>query len=365
MTFSLKDTKTYKVLSSPSYSFFFRKSDGFFARWGETKEDDPPFSPFGPEILDLEISTGECMGNCPYCYKCNGSGVETENMSLETFKTIFNKMPKTLTQIAFGITNITGNPAFFQMMAYARKYGVIPNYTCHGLDVTPMIAEMTARICGAVAVSIVQKEKSYNAIKMFTDAGMQQVNIHYMLSEETYPKAFNIIDQIATEPRLAKLNAIVFLQYKPKGAEPNRFHVISTPEKYKELVEYAQEKGVGIGFDSCSAPLYFKAIEDDPNRDTLAMYAEPCEGFGMFSSYINAKGIYFPCSFCEGEDGWEDGLDVAGCANFLEDVWHHPKTKKWREIILNSSCNCHCDFATMCRSCPIFDVTACKEVVSK
>ena len=359
-----------KLFRSPGYNFNFFKKEGVyngqhkkagqFERWGAKLEDDPDFSPYGPEILDLEVSTGECLGNCPFCYKCNGSGVETQNMTLEEFKVILHKMPPTLTQIAFGITNISGNPDFFPMMAYARKMGVIPNYTCHGLDVNEEVAKQSAELCGAVAVSIVQKEKTYDTIKMFTDAGMTQVNIHYMLSEETYERAFRIADEIASDPRLAKLNAIVFLQYKPKGRHPNSFHVISDPAKYKKLVQYCENQEVGIGFDSCSAPLYFKAIEDNPNREYLAMYAEPCEAFGMFSSYINASGVYYPCSFCEGEEGWEEGLDVAGCDNFLKDIWHHTKLKEWREIILNSSCNCSCEFATICRSCPVFDVTACK-----
>lgn len=359
----ISENQEYKKCVSEGYNFIFRKSDGLFLRWGTTKEDDPQYSPFGPEILDLEISEGECLGNCPFCYKCNGSGVETHNMTLEEFKTIFHKIPQTLTQIAFGITNIHTNPDFFAMMEYSREHGVTPNYTCHGLDVDEEVARKTAETCGAVAVSIVNKEKSYNAIKMFTDAGMKQVNIHFMLSEETFDRAFQIVDDIATDPRLKNLNAIVFLQYKAKGRQPDRFHAISSPDKYKALVQYAEERKVGIGFDSCSAPLYFKSIEGHPNREMLSQFAEPCESFGMFSSYINCYGVYFPCSFCEGEPGWEEGLDVLNCQDFLEDVWHAPLVQKWRKMLLESSQGCNCDFKKICRSCPIFDVTACKKLV--
>jgi hypothetical protein len=359
----LLENKTFKVVRSKEYNFIFRKTDGYFERWGATKAEDPQFSPYGPEILDLEISEGECLGNCPFCYKCNGSGVKTVNMTLDTFKTIFHKMPRVLTQIAFGITNILGNPDFFPMMEYARENGVIPNYTCHGLEVDEEIAKQTAAVCGAVAVSIVRKEKTYDAINLFSAAGMKQCNIHYMLSEETYERAFEIAVDAHTDPRLkGKLNAIVFLQYKPKGKNPGNFHAIQTPKQYKELIEFCQAKEVGIGFDSCSAPLYFKSVADHPKKDKLLQFAEPCEAFGMFSSYINAHGQYFPCSFCEGESGWEDGLDVLNCTDFIKDVWEHPRLLEWRKIIQNSSSQCQCEFVKICRSCPVFDVTACKKV---
>ena len=56
-----------KELYSKDYNYVFRRSDGHFWRWGETEFDDPQFSPYGPEILDLEISTGKCSGKCKFC----------------------------------------------------------------------------------------------------------------------------------------------------------------------------------------------------------------------------------------------------------------------------------------------------------
>ena len=163
-----------KALMSKHYNYVFDKNTGFFARWGFTKEEDPDFSPFGPEILDLEIDSGECLGNCKFCYKSNGSGVPSKHMSLENFKTLLEKMPKTLTQIAYGITNIYSNPDFFDIMRHAKESGVIPNYTTHGLDVDDNAVKLTAELCGAVAVSIVNKNKTYDSIKKFVDATLNR-----------------------------------------------------------------------------------------------------------------------------------------------------------------------------------------------
>ncbi len=338
-----------KLLSSENYNFIYNKVTGFFARWGKTTktEDDPQMSPFGPEILDLEISSGgDCKGKCPFCYKCNGEdGDPTHNMTFEEFKIIFDKMPPVLTQIAFGIMDIQTNPDFFKMMEYAREHGVAPNYTCHGLDMTPELAKRTASLCGAVAVSLVNKTKTFNTIKMLLAEGMRQVNIHYMLSEETYDRAFEIVDEISADPEMKDFNAIVFLQYKSKGRNPDGFHSVLDIAKYKALTDHCESKGMRYGFDSCSGPIFIESLLDTPDREFTEMFVEPCES-GLFSSYINCHGQFFVCSFAENEDDWLVGLDVLGCDNFLKDVWHHERLVAWRERLLSKK-----------RSCPIYDLS--------
>jgi hypothetical protein len=93
----IRENEKYRICKSSDYNFIFNKQTGFFARWGKNKNDDPICAP-SPEILDLEISTGECLGNCKFCYKCNGSGEPTENMSLETFDKIIDKFPHAISE---------------------------------------------------------------------------------------------------------------------------------------------------------------------------------------------------------------------------------------------------------------------------
>lgn len=334
-----------KLVRSQDYNYNFSKVDGKFVRWGKTFEDDPECSKFGAEILDLEISQGKCMGQCPECYKCNGAVEQVHNMTLDEFKDIFHKVSKNglLTQIALGICDIGTNPDFFNMMKYTKENGVIPNYTCHGLDMNEEYAKLTAEICGAVAVSVYNKEKSYNAVKMLTDAGMTQVNFHCIAHDKSFNKIKSIIDDIKSDDRLKGLNALVLLRYKPKGNGIGKFSQL-TIEQYKEILNYAEEKGVNLGFDSCSAPLYLEAIKDDVNYKVKSMYAEPCES-SLFSSYINCKGEFFACSFCEGEGMWKEGVDVLGCDDFYKDVWNNEKTIKFRKALLGN-----------CRNCPMFNL---------
>lgn len=339
------ENKNKKVLLSKNYKYTFDKQTGFFARWGNGKDDDPQFSPWGPEILDLEISSGgDCKGGCKFCYKSNGGDQPTHNMTFEEFKVIFDKMPKTLTQIAYGIMDIYTNPDFFKIMKYARQNGVIPNYTCHGLDLDKNAIEKTVELCGAVAVSIVNKEKTYDAIFKLTNAGMKQVNIHFVLCQEFFGKALQVIDDIVRDKRLEKLNAIVFLQYKAKGRNTGDFHSILDVEKYRKLTQYCEDNNVNYGFDSCSAPIFLESIQDRPDKEKIEVCVEPCES-GLFSSYVNCHGQFFVCSFAENEDEWKEGIDVLNCDNFMKDVWMNERLIQWRKRLIENK-----------RNCPIYDL---------
>lgn len=213
-----------KAYKSTNYNYIFNPSNGFFMRWGKTFEEDPQSAP-APEILDIEIST-ICHKACSHCYKSNTSN--GENMSLETFKILFSKLPTTLTQIAFGIGDLNGNPDMIKIFKYCRENKVIPNVTINGEDLTDKKAECLSQLCGAVAVSIYDYDICYDAVKKLTDRGMKQVNIHCLTSLETFDRCMRVLKDSKTDDRLKKLNAIVFLRYKEtkrmKNVENKRKH---------------------------------------------------------------------------------------------------------------------------------------------
>lgn len=348
------ENEKHKLFRSPEYNFNLDKKTGEFARWGKTLEDDPEFSPYGPEILDLEISTSVrpeerhlypedrlvfdegCLGQCGFCYKSNGK-YPTYNMNLDEFKTIVHKLPKTVGQIAFGILNIGTNPDFFPMMEYLNEVGIKPNFTCHGLDVTEEYAKRTAELCGAVAVSVYNKNKSYDTVKKFTDAGMNQVNFHYMISQETYDRVFEIMDDMCRDSRLKNMNAIVFLSLKQKGGGKD-FNTLSDGQ-YQKIIKYALDRGIRFGFDSCGAHRFLAAVKDHPNYKHFETMAEPCES-SCFSSYINARGEYFACSFTEGHKSFPEGINVLESDDFMKDVWYGEATTGFRDKLLNNKRHC-------------------------
>lgn len=354
-TAMMKEDKTRKIFKSSGYNYIFSKDNGMFARWGRDKEDDPLLSPFGPEIADIEIST-VCNGlnnkPCKFCYKSNtGKG---DNMDLETFKKVFHNLPRTLTQIAFGIGNIDGNPDMWDIFDYCRNNDyneVIPNVTINGARLTPEILDRLSKTMGAIAVSRYNpSDYCYDAVKELTDRGLEQVNIHMLLAAETYEDCIKTIDEAVNDSRLEKLNAIVFLALKPKG-RGKCMTPLNSPEKYKELVYYAFEKGVSIGFDSCSAPMFLQAVADDEQYERYQELAEPCESY-LFSIYINEKGVTYPCSFLEEES---KGIDLTKKDMTLKDYWFAPSTEKWRKDLLQTACSDNC-LVKGCRQCPKYEI---------
>lgn len=327
-----------KAVSSENYNYMFNKKSGLFHRWGAEPKDDPDYSPFGCEIADIEIGTS-CSQGCKFCYKSNTP--VGKNMSYETFVKIFNKLPKTLTQIAFGIGDIDGNPDLWKIMRHCREHGIIPNITINGfrMNQNPEYDGRLAEICGAVAVSLYDYDICYNEVQALGKLGMKQVNIHCLLSEETFGKCMQVAEDSLRNSRLKKnLNAIVYLWLKPKG-RGKVLHQVSK-QNYERLLKYLTKNNIRFGFDSCSAPHAMKYLPD------FKECIEPCEST-LFSVYINVDGKAFPCSFSEG--GEFEGIDMLEVESF-DDVWFSGEFQRFRHKLIENK------DANGCRMCPVYNL---------
>lgn len=344
----IHNTPDGKVLSSPGYNFVFRRADGFFARWGRTFKEDPDYSPYGPEIADIEVST-ICHGvgqPCRFCYKQNGP--VGQNMSLATFQKILACLPPTVTQIAFGIGDIDANPDLWDIFQHCRDKGVVPNVTINGARMTLDHYARLAWLCGAVAVSHYEDDVCFNAVQHLVAAGLQQVNIHQIISKETYEDAERVIRAVKQDPRLQGLRAVVLLAVKPVG-RGNVLTPLRDVHAYGSLVTLATSLGVGVGFDSCSAPRFLQAVQGAPEYLMYEALAEPCEST-LFSIYVDVEGKAYPCSFAAERFA---GLDLLAVEDFGTEVWHHESTVKWRKKLLRT---CHGGLMEGCRQCPEFDI---------
>jgi hypothetical protein len=348
--FVLYEDDGFKRVTSSSYNYLFSKKTGHFLRWGKTFDDDPVFSPVGPEILDLEVSVNGCPNGCRFCYKGNTPEPAT-NMTFDTFKNILDRMPKTLTQIAFGITGVQTNPDFIKMMGYSRSIGVIPNFTLSGIDLTDEIAEQCSKLVGALAVSAYASDKNicYNTVKKFTDLGVKQTNIHLLISDQTLDFAYEVLNDRLQDSRLADMNAVVFLGVKPKGRATNGYSTISL-DQFEKLVKFCFDKQISIGFDSCTAPKFEAVVSRlDLNNEQKAMLmqcSESCES-SLFSAYINVNAMYWHCSFTEDEEGFEP-INVLQAEDFIKDVWYSKPVEDFRNKVIVGTKNGS-------RRCVVFD----------
>jgi MoaA/NifB/PqqE/SkfB family radical SAM enzyme len=341
MNYTIKNTKDEKILSSENLNMYFNKNTGFTITYGKTKDIDPDYSPFGPFIADIEITTS-CSGSsgelCKFCYKSNNPN--GKNMSFETFKTIFDKLPDTMTQIAFGAdASCEANPDIWKMMEYCRANNVVPNITV--ADITEETAIKLAQLCGAVAVSHYQTDTCKRSIALLHKHGLKQINVHQMISEETLDKAYDILDASKDIPGL---NAIVMLSLKQKGRGRN-----FTPLSYhlfKDMIDYAMANKIPMGFDSCTAHKFLKYVNESDNEQIkkLAVFVEPCESM-LFSTYIDVDGMVFPCSFSPDTPGWGTGIDLVSAKDYMDDVWNSERMVVWREGLISNG-----------RRCPLYNI---------
>ena len=170
-----------------------------------------------------------------------------------------------------------------------------------------------------------------------------KINFHIVAMEDIFDLIMQTMKDVKTDKRLKGLTAIVLLKYKPKGTNAGKFKQLSK-EHYQEIFDYAEENKIGIGFDSCSAPVFMESIKNKENSESLEMLAEPCEST-LFSIYINSYGETSPCSFCENEGEWTEGISVLKCHDFISDVWNNERIKNFREKLLNND-----------RHCPMFNL---------
>lgn len=372
----VKDTEFYKALKSENYNFYFNKDNGFFARWGKGDYTDFKKEPTKDElqlylvwasiwkekfnvkkfvadlqsdgseengileIVDIEITSVPCKTICSFCYKNNN--INGKNMTIETYSKILPKL-HTITQVAFGITDIDANPDMWDIFKHTRENGIVPNVTINCKRMTKEYYDNLAKYCGAVACSYYNDDECFNSVKELTDRGMTQVNIHHMIHADNFDETIELFKKRLTDSRLEKLNAIVLLSMKPVGLAKTKYKKLSQ-EKFKELTLFALENNIGVGYDSCGSYKFLQSIKDIEKYNELETYVEKCES-SIYSGYINSSGNFSYCSFL---DDKEQGLSVVDCNNFYNEIWFDERTKKFREKAINGR--------KSNRGCSVYDI---------
>ena len=332
----VRQKEQFKLLRSPVYNYDFNRETGFFARWGFTKEHDPQFSPFGPEIADVEISTGDCSSGCSWCYKGN-TAKPGKHMSLYRFEVIISSMRPILTQVALGITDLDANPDLIRIMERCRRWGIVPNLTMTGLGASEERIKAVASLAGAVAVSVYPHtlKTAYETIRVLKVLGLKQVNIHLLY----HAGNMDFVKKVLDDSGFLQPNAVVLLGLKPKGRGSNMIPL--SYEGFCEMVDYAVKIQAPLGFDSCSACKFGKWLEasdvEPKTKELMRMMIEPCES-SLFSIYVDVEGKAWPCSFAEGIEGIES-VDVLETWDF-RDVWYSQPFNEFRTRLLANGRQC-------------------------
>lgn len=263
--------------------------------YGEDTMKDPFMAEF-PHLLDIGIM-GHCQhgldGHCEFahtsCYQ-SGPKLFKNNMPLDSYIKIMEECEGKVDQVALGGRGDPDCHEDFELILKAtRKKGIIPNYTTSGYMMTKEKAQLSAKYCGAVAVSWYGKEYTFAAIDMLIEAGVK-TNIHFVISNHTLDEAIELLEK---KKYPEGINRIIFLLHKPVGLGSKKDMLKHNDIKVKQfysLFDIPHFANIA-GFDSCTVPALLNYCE---NLDANTM--EPCEG-ARFSGYIDSELNFSPCSF--------------------------------------------------------------------
>ncbi|MDP3013369.1 MAG: radical SAM/SPASM domain-containing protein [Candidatus Subteraquimicrobiales bacterium] len=320
------------------YSVIFNQKTGFFARIEEKRYEEPFWSEEGPELLDISI-TNYCERQCSFCYR--NSNINGKHLGIEDYAHIINQAKEVgVLQIAIGGGNPNQHPNFVEFLRITSRNNIVPSYTSNGIGLTNNILEATKEYCGALAISAYSP---YDYLPSLLDRISKfniKTNLHFLLSKDSLQTAISWLEE--TPDFLKKINAIIFLNYKPinssldlllkKSALLNNFFQLISSKKYF----------FKIGFDSCSISGIAKDLSVDPK------FYESCES-ARFSAFISEELRMYPCSFMVNTDNYGDLKQ-----NSIRNIWKHNQSfVSHRDKIMNNNCKT-CRYENNCKGGCVF-----------
>ena len=173
-----------------------------------------------PEFYDLKI-TGNCSGECPYCYMDSKREPHYTDI-LEKTKEFFGKIPNENLpfQVAIGGGEPTSHPNFSELLKLLKdEFDICPNYTTNGMWIDDRttwksIIENTKKYCGGVAISCHPHLEKYwkEAAKTYVNNKIK-LNFHIIISDkESVDNFIKIYDEWKDE-----VDYFVLLPYGNQG----------------------------------------------------------------------------------------------------------------------------------------------------
>lgn len=340
------------VINDTRYHFksAFDTETGTYIRSGILDENGKdtgvdPFMASFPHLIDVGVM-GHCIhGKTGLCVKagigCYQSGllVEQPNMTVENFERIAKQCRGRCNQLALGGRGDPDQHEHFEdLLRITRENMLVPNFTTSGYGMTPELAALCKKYCGAVAVSWYRSEYTLRAIQMLLDAGVK-TNIHYVLGKNSIDEA---IDRLGKNDFPEGINAVIFLLHKPAGQGTKANMLSADDPKVKVFFEQVDKvHPFKVGMDSCNVPGAINFC-----KNILPESLDTCEG-GRYSCYIGADMIMVPCSFDQRKT-YQISLEN----RTIEEAWNSEPFEQFRNR-MRGACP-GCDKKELCMGgCPL------------
>ncbi len=281
--------------------------------------------------------TRRCSAGCANCYVAATPKPDADELDTAGWKEAIDKLAEFgVFHVAMGGGESLEREDLFELAAYARSRGVVPNLTTNGLFVTEKVAR-ACRIFGQVNVSLddlspvsvtgrgIRPEQAIAALKRLRAARVR-CGINMVVSRRSYDG----IGEMVRLARKLKLHDVELLRFKPFGRGRTKYeeHAL-TPQQardfYPTIRKLAKRLGVSIKVDCSFVPMI---ASHAPDRNTMEFFGVlGCEA-GNHLIGVQPNGQVAGCSFLEPfgvqarslPENWTDSPELQALRNWRDNA---------------------------------------------
>lgn len=254
--------------------------------------------------------TNRCSARCAHCYM-DGGDADRKELDTDSFKSALDILADMkVFHIALGGGEAMERADLFEIAAYARKKGLVPNLTVSGLHIDPGIAERMGGLFGQVNISMDGVGSDYavyrgnsgfpaadRAVDCLVEAGVS-TGINCVVGR----KNFDNLETLFRYAGRKKLNEIEFLRLKPSGRGKDLYlEMRTTFEQNIKLVlmlaEWSRKYNVTARIDCSFVPMYCYHRPPVEVLEGMATYG--CEAGNVLLG-VRSDGSVAGCSFLNG-----------------------------------------------------------------
>ncbi len=297
--------------------------------------------------LEVHLAvTNTCSQRCGHCYMDSGPSDAGELSSAELRRAIDLLADMGVFHVALGGGEALERPDFFELAAYARDRGMVPNLTTNGALLTRETAER-CRIFGQVNVSIDSLDSldggaqaaRLRAVDLLREAGIR-VGINCVVTREGLDGLANLI-AFAKERGLVDVE---LLRLKPSGrGKKDYFEQRLTRAQNENFFPFIRDLslkhgGFPVKIDCSFVPMFCWHRPDKSLMEKFSVYG--CEAGNVLLG-VRSDGRFAGCSFLSGEESIFD----------LPELWRTSKhLGRLRGFIERAPEPCRsCDYLDICK----------------
>ena len=249
--------------------------------------------------------TRRCGAGCTGCY--TASTPKGKDLPFAYWTGIIDQLAAMgVFHVAMGGGESTLRADLFELAAYTRSKGIVPNLTTHGLDMTPAMAR-ACRVFGQINISVDGVGAVYEAVRGFDGFPQAHAALGLLKGEGIRPgincvvtrQNVDFLEDLVRYANRENLSEIEFLRYKPAGrARSNYAEVRVDPERHRRFIadmrRWADAFAVKLKIDCSFVPFLCDAKPDPALLEKFGVTG--CEAGNVLAA-VQPEGTWSTCSF--------------------------------------------------------------------